>query len=160
MKARRQNAAVAIAAVAALAAAAPAPGQVTTEQRTLTRSAADPFRLTTAPGWPRVVRQELTPAQAGRAARRGSLLYFAQLTDFQLADEESPARVEWLDLDATPFTGAQRPQEALNPFMDDQAIRAVNQFGASPIPQGDGKRARMAFGLTTGDSADNMQRNE
>src|SRR5436305_10744142 len=154
MKARRQNAAVAIAAVAALAAAAPAPGQVTTEQRTLTRSAADPFRLTTAPGWPRVVRQELTPAQAGRAARRGSLLYFAQLTDFQLADEESPARVEWLDIDGSPFEAAWRPQEALEPFTVDQVIRQVNRFDASPIRSRSRRRARLALTLTTGDSTD------
>ena len=36
-------------------------------------------------------------AQGGRDARRQSISYFAQLTDFQLADEESPGRVEFLD---------------------------------------------------------------
>jgi hypothetical protein len=36
-------------------------------------------------------------APAGRDQRRRSLAYFGQLTDFQLADEESPARVEFTD---------------------------------------------------------------
>src|SRR3712207_7004395 len=32
--------------------------------------------------------------------------------------------------------------------------------GASPVPQGDGTRAPMAFALLTGDQSDNQQRNE
>src|SRR5829696_5972526 len=45
------------------------------------------------PGAPRVVRAlPNASATAGRSNRRLSLTYFAQLTDFQLVDEESPAR--------------------------------------------------------------------
>ncbi len=57
------------------------------------------YKLRTAPGEPYATRElSATPvAQPGRAQRRTSLLYFSQLTDFQLADEESPARVEFLD---------------------------------------------------------------
>ena len=44
-----------------------------------------------------VVRDPDGVAQPGRELRRRSLAYFSQLTDFQLADEESPARVEFLD---------------------------------------------------------------
>jgi uncharacterized repeat protein (TIGR01451 family) len=101
-------------------------------------------------------------AQAGRADRRRSLSYFGQLTDFQLADEESPARVEFVEQEPSGFAAsAWRPQEALQPFIIDWSIRQMNLFaGASPVQQGDGSRAPMGFTLLTGDQADNMQRNE
>jgi len=108
-----------------------------------------------------VTRNELAAPAAGRDGRRRSLLYFGQLTDFQLADEESPARVEALDLSSTPFTSAWRPQEALGPQVVDRSIRQMNRFAAaSPIAQAGGSRARMRFVLTTGDSADSQQLNE
>jgi uncharacterized repeat protein (TIGR01451 family) len=105
---------------------------------------------------------DIPDAQPGREDRRRSLSYFGQLTDFQLADEESPARVEFLDQDPSGFAAsAWRPQEALQPFVIDWSIRQMNLFaGASPVPQGDGSRAAMDFALVTGDQADNMQRNE
>jgi hypothetical protein len=127
------------------------------------------YNLRTAPGESYATR-ELSPsasiAQPGRSQRRTSLMYFSQLTDFQLADEESPARVEFLDptsdQDPSQFASAAwRPQEALHPQMVDRLMHQVNQFvPASPVPQGDGSRAHMDFALTTGDSADNQQRNE
>lgn len=93
---------------------------------------------------------------AGRESRRRSLLYFGQMTDFQLADEESPSKVEFLDVSNTPFTAAWRPHEALMPFVIDQSVRQMNLFAdASPI-----SREKMKFVITTGDSADNQQRNE
>jgi metallophosphoesterase (TIGR03767 family) len=113
-------------------------------------------------GWARVVR-ELVPgqAQAGRDTRRGSLTYFAQLSDFQLADEESPARVEFSDNLASSLNAAWRPQEAFDPHTVDSAIRQVNRFtAASPVAQAGGARAQMDFALTTGDNADNQQYNE
>ena len=105
---------------------------------------------------------DIPDAQAGREDRRRSLSYFGQLTDFQLADEESPARVEFLDQEPSGFAAsAWRPQEALQPFIIDWSIRQMNLFaGASPVQQGDGSRAPMDFALLTGDQADNMQRNE
>jgi hypothetical protein len=127
------------------------------------------YKLTTGLGEPYQVR-ELNPgapiADRGRAQRRTSLLYFSQLTDFQLADEESPARVEFLDptsdQDPSQFAAAAwRPQEALHPQMIDRALHQINEFvPASPVAQGDGSRARMALALTTGDSLDNQERNE
>jgi len=132
---------LATAALLAVVAAAPpatpaAPlEKATTSYATIGGDAGSPYsRLTLRPGWKRVVRDDLgaTPRK-GRLARRRSLMYFAQLSDFQLADEESPARAEVLDLAKTPFTSAWRPQEALEPFTVDEAIRQVNRFGSSPI---------------------------
>jgi hypothetical protein len=127
------------------------------------------YGLRFGPGEPYRTR-ELNPgspiAQSGRDQRRRSLIYFGQLTDFQLADEESPARVEFLDptadQDPNGFAeSAWRPQEALHPQMNDLAIHQINAFaGASPVTQGDGSRAQMSLALTTGDSADNQQKNE
>jgi len=135
-------------------------GKTTVEQR-IVPGAEEGFRsLTTGPGEFFVVREEgIGTAQAGRAARRRSLLYFGQLSDFQLADEESPARVEFVD--TGPFGAAWRPWEALNPQIDDAMIRQVNAFAAaSPIPAGDGSRRPMDFTIGTGDLADSQQLNE
>jgi 3',5'-cyclic AMP phosphodiesterase CpdA len=97
-------------------------------------------------------------AQPGRAQRRRSLTYLSQLTDYQLADEESPARVEFVDGAAS---SAWRPWEALAPFTVDRSVRQVNRFApASPVPQGDGSANSMDLALLTGDHADNQQRNE
>jgi metallophosphoesterase (TIGR03767 family) len=157
--------ALAVAATVTAAAHAASPDGFTTEDRSVVAGAPlDPAKprfltLQQGPSWARVVR-ELVPgqAQARREARRRSLSYFAQLSDFQLADEESPARVEFADSLAS---GAWRPQEALGPFTVDSALRQINHFtAASPVQQAGGTRARMDFALTTGDNADNKQYNE
>jgi len=126
---------------------------------------ANPFaQLSPGPGEPYTVREGgIAAAKPGREARRRSLAYFAQLTDFQLADGESPARVEFTDPRAAqgaPTSSAWRPQEEMVAHVTDQAIRQVNSFSASPVPQAGGARAQMGFAITTGDSADNQQRNE
>jgi len=95
--------------VAAPAAAAP-PARTTTSYATIGGDAAAPYsRLKLIPGWKRVVRDELAAPQKGRLARRRSLLYVAQLLDFQLADEESPVRAEVLDIAGSPLQSAWRP---------------------------------------------------
>lgn len=122
-------------------------------------------QLALTPGEPYIVRDgtfEATPsianAQSGRETRRASLAYFSQMTDFQLADEESPARVEFVDQGAS---SAWRPSEALNPFIVDASIRQINEFAdASTVAQGDGTFNAMDLALITGDQADNQQRNE
>ena len=120
--------------------------------------------LTFGPGEPHLTRElaDSRPvAQPGREARRISLAYFGQLTDIQLADEESPARVEFLDAAHAATQSAWRPGEALHPFAFDLAIQLMNEFtDASPVPQGDGSRAPMGFALLTGDLADNQHFNE
>jgi 3',5'-cyclic AMP phosphodiesterase CpdA len=106
---------------------------------------------------------KIPPAQEGRESRRRSLAYFGQMTDFQFVDEESPARVEFVD---APFgqsgpASAWRPAEAFIPFATDASVRQMNRFApASPVPGGNGAGNRMDFVLVTGDQADNSQRNE
>ena len=107
------------------------------------------------------MRADILAPNPGREAGRVSLAYFGQITDFQLADEESLARVEFLDPDPSGVArSAWRPQEAFVVHSVDQSIRAMNRFLSSPVPQGDGTRARMVNAVMTGDLADNMQRNE
>lgn len=99
-------------------------------------------------------------AQRGRERRRRSRAYFAQLTDFQLADEESPARLE-LNWPLLRGSSPWRPQEALMPQTIDFAMRQLNHFTtASPDRGARGRRAPMDFAVLTGDEADNQQQNE
>ncbi|MGH2952217.1 MAG: hypothetical protein ACRDKX_09250 [Solirubrobacterales bacterium] len=149
---------------AALAGAAPARadtlGKTTAEQR-IVPSANPGFRtLGLGPGEGYTVREQgVGAAVGGRETRRTSLVYFGQLSDFQIADEESPARVEFVDFG--PFSSAWRPWEAQNPHIDDAMVRQVNAFaGASPVPDGDGAQATMDFTVNTGDNADSQQLNE
>jgi metallophosphoesterase (TIGR03767 family) len=155
-------AAAALLAASPSAVAAPSMQRTTTSYATIGGDPQAPYsRLRLLPGWKRVVRDDLGAApRKGRLARRRSLLYFAQLSDFQLADEESPARAEVLDIENSIFTSAWRPQEALEPFTVDEVIRQVNRFGSSPIRNRRTRKARLALTITTGDSADNQQINE
>ena len=137
-------------------------GKTTLDQTIVGGDPAEAFQfLRIGPGEPYAVRTDLHEPQARRARKRVSLAYFGQITDFQLADEESPLRVEFLDQDPSgTASAAWRPQEAFVIHAVDQSIRAMNRFLASPVRQGDGSRARMVNAVMTGDLADNMQRNE
>src|SRR6185436_18732869 len=139
-----------------------ADGKSTLEQTIGGGDPAEGFQLLQAgPGEPYAVRAEIASPDPGRQNRRVSLIYFGQISDFQLADEESPARVEFLDPDPSGTArAAWRPQEALQVYEIDQSIRAMNQLTTSPVEQGDGTHAQMANAVLTGDLADNMQRNE
>ncbi len=154
-----------IVATAATAAPSDTEGQTTLEQR-IVPAAPGAYRfLQLGEGEPYTVRQELGTAGEGRAETRTSLIYFGQLSDFQLSDEESPARVEIIDPLSTPlnlpFGSAWRPWEALNPQIDEAMIRQVNQFTAeSPVADGSGARSAMDLSIVTGDSADSQQLNE
>ena len=117
--------------------------------------------LVPAPGESYVVRTAgMGSAKAGRAARRQSLVSFAQLTDPQIADEMSPARVDFVDPAGGAVSAAWRPQEALGTHVLDETIRNVNRNRTSPVRQGDGRRAKVGFAITTGDLPDNQQLNE
>ena len=84
----------------------------------------------------------------GDAAPLGATLAtFAQLTDTHVRDEESPARVPFLDRVPGPYTSTFRPQEAFSTQVLDASVRAVNR-----------ERPQAVF--VTGDITDNAQRNE
>jgi metallophosphoesterase (TIGR03767 family) len=106
------------------------------------------------------VRTTLARANRARAHRRRSLTFFGQITDPQIADEMSPARVELLDPAAGSVSASWRPQEALGPFVFDQVVRNLNANRTSQVRQGNGRRAKLGFSITTGDLPDNSQRNE
>lgn len=104
---------------------------------------------------------QLGVAKAGRDGRRTPISYFGQLTDFQLADDESPLRVEFLDPMGGSYSAAWRPQEALAPFEIDRMMRQFNYFAKNaPAAAGDGSRPKMDFVMNTGDISDNSQYNE
>ncbi len=117
--------------------------------------------LTSVKGEPYVVRRGAgAKARKARTHHRRSLVLFAQLTDPQIADEMSPARVDFADPAGGEIKSSWRPQEALGLQVFDSIVRAVNANRRSPVKQGNGKRGRLAFALTTGDLADNQQLNE
>jgi len=98
-------------------------------------------------------------ARAQSPRQRRSLAFFAHLTDAQLADEMSPARLEY-QRPGGGFLGLWRPHEALGPQTFDQAVRNVNANLLSRTPDAAGARAQVQFALVTGDLSDNHQHNE
>jgi hypothetical protein len=151
--------------LAALAAVALAPASadaVTTLQRTIAPDAGSGYRgLHRASGERYVVRRGAgAPAHAARARSRRSLAFFAQLTDPQIADEMSPARVDFADPAGGEVSAAWRPQEALGLDVFDRTVHAVNASRTSAVAQGGGRHARLQMALTTGDLTDNQQLNE
>ena len=141
-------------------------GKTTAKQRIVPASNDPGFRqLKLGPGEGRMVRQGgIGVAKPGRAARRSSLAYFGQLSDFQLADEECPARVEFVD----PPDGAQLPSMRRGAPRRRSSPRSTTRWCASSIAfaarepdrqSGNGTR-RMDLILGTGDSIDSQQLNE
>jgi metallophosphoesterase (TIGR03767 family) len=142
-----------VAAVHGALAAGAAPPPATTLGGTIADRNRD-GRLDAAAGERRIVRTELGTPQAGRESRRRLLISFVQLTDFQLVDEESPARVELVDRYGGSLDAGYRPQEGLLPFVVEESVQQVRRL-RSPI---DGSAPVLA--IATGDNVDNTQLNE
>jgi metallophosphoesterase (TIGR03767 family) len=89
-----------------------------------------------------------------------NLLAFGHMSDTQICDDQSPARVPFLDkrydVDASWETGsAYRPQERLLPQMGAAMVSSLRNLGAGPATN-----LPLAFTLITGDMVDNAQFNE
>lgn len=126
-------------------------------QTTLDQTIADrdgDNRLETAPGEAYAVREDLGTASPDRARTRRERVFFGQLTDIHVIDEESPLRVEFLDKVGPPFTAAYRPQEALSTQVLDQSVTQLRNT-VSPV-----SHRPLDLAVVTGDSADNTQLNE
>jgi 3',5'-cyclic AMP phosphodiesterase CpdA len=99
--------------------------------------------LARGPGEPLRDRTDL----AGAVGPGRTLATLAVLTDVHVRDEESPARVPFLDRLGGPFSSTFRPQEALSAQVLDAAVRSVNAAHPDAV-------------LVTGDLIDNAQANE
>jgi hypothetical protein len=101
------------------------------------------------PGLARVRRDDLGASSTATTGRR-SLAWLAHLSDFQLVDDESPARLAGLDNPAIP--SGMRAQEAYLP----RAVSAMSRtFARIEAASRD-----FDFGIVTGDCADSAQANE
>ena len=130
-----------------------AAGASSTVDRTIADRDGD-NRLEPAPGDAYLQRDDLGTRTAAGGRAGIPLFTFGQLTDFQLVDEESPARVEFLDKVGPPFTAAYRPQEGTGPQVVDSMVRQMAN-ALSPVTH-----RRIDAVMTTGDNTDNTQCNE
>ena len=94
-----------------------------------------------------------------RLPPKASIINFLQLSDFQMVDEESPGRVEWLDGSQRirrlqPFASAYRPQESLTTQVTEAMVRQARN-SVSPVTA-----APLDLTILTGDNADSQQFNE
>src|SRR4051812_12667022 len=94
-----------------------------------------------------------------RLPQPASILNFLQLSDFQIADEESPGRVEAVDTTQrapglNPVSAAYRPQESLSTQVTEAMVRQARNT-VSPVTG-----ARLSLTMLTGDNADSQQLNE
>ena len=90
-----------------------------------------------------VDRTDLSP----RSRPVKQLALFAQFTDAHVRDEESPARVPFLDRYGPPFNSTFRPQEALSPQVLAATVRSIDALKPQAV-------------IETGDLIDNDQQNE
>ena len=124
------------------------PRAPSTIERTLVDADGD-GRLERGPGEPLRVRRELSGAGGAATAPResGGRATFVQLTDLHIRDEESPARVPFLDRFGDPFSSTFRPHEALSAQVAAASVRAINRLRPEAV-------------VVTGDLVDSAQQNE
>jgi hypothetical protein len=151
---RRLAGLVSMLVVVCVVAPAPATAERTTVQNTiqdedgdnlLEQAAGEPYTIIGAP-------EGFDPSDGE------SLVNFLQLSDFQTVDEESPARVEFLDFTQrgllNPFSAAYRPQESLSTQITEAMIRQAKNVRSELTSE------PLDLTILTGDNADSQQFNE
>ena len=136
-------------------------GKTTLDETIKAASGSGYVALQSGPGESYRVRRHPSAKPTGaRKKERRSLAFFGQLTDPQIADEMSPARVDFLDGAGGELVSSWRPQELFGPQVFDLVVRNLNANRTSTVTDGKGERAKLGFVITTGDLADNQQLNE
>lgn len=115
-------------------------------------------RVAAGPGELRTVLRTPWAGDAAAGGRR-SLVHLAQVSDLQLADVQSPGRLEFLELlrgrpNTESFVPAQRPQEALHARAYDAILRTVGEVRSPETG------TPVDLVVSTGDNLDNAQWNE
>lgn len=111
------------------------------------------------PGESIVVRRELAEPRPDRVRTRRPIVAVLTLADFQLPDEESPLRGEFLDkcFEENPARSGFRPQETVLAHMVNSHIRAANRIIATGSPV---LGAPIDSTFLLGDLAENQHANE
>lgn len=119
----------------------------------LDKALGSPLNARFAIGEPLGMRNDLCREILDPKAAPKTLLFFGQITDAHIVDEESPARLVAAEmyLEKLGVTSAFRPQEDLTPRVLDSMVETMNEIA---------RRTQMDFLLNTGDSLDNAQKNE
>jgi len=138
---------------------------ITTWDQTVQRASYAPSagyqHLVAGPGEPHVIRTDLwpyfNPATMAVAA-------FAQMTDLHIVDDQSPARLEFMDRYADPGAPhyASYPTDSAyrgHEFLSTQVVDAMCQAIAG-IGKGPWSSKPLQFTIVTGDAVDNCQHNE
>lgn len=140
---------------------------VTTVERTISVGAprrsgteATYYSLEGGPGEPHLLRAELGAPEPGERHAPLPVVSLVHVTDLQLADVQSPGRMEFLERRAGrarwgPLVPMHRPQEAMVAHATDALFRAI---GALPPGSLTGQAPELV--VSTGDAIDNRQGNE
>ncbi|WP_329528181.1 TIGR03767 family metallophosphoesterase [Streptomyces sp. NBC_01462] len=118
-------------------------------------------RLVTGPGEPHTIRTDLW-SRFGPPTM--ALAAFAQMTDLHIVDDQSPARLEFMDRYADPGAPhyASYPTDSAyrgHEFLSTQVVDAMCQAIAG-IGKGPRSKRPLQFTVVTGDAIDNCQHNE
>ncbi|MFJ4927185.1 TIGR03767 family metallophosphoesterase [Streptomyces sp. NPDC088736] len=149
---------------AAAASASDAPGATTwdrTVQRESYAQGAGYQRLVSGPGEAHTIRTDLW-SRFGPPTT--ALAAFAQMTDLHIVDDQSPARLEFMDryADAGPPHHASYPTDSAyrgHEFLSTQVVDAMCQAIAD-VGKGPRSGKPLQFTIVTGDAIDNCQHNE
>ena len=103
---------------------------------------------------PWILREDLLRVSDPNFSHKGkSLAYFWQVSDPQLLDQESPCRMEGVNIAPFVVASSYRPQGIYSTHMFDLHVQTARRISdISPRP--------FDFALVTGDIADNAQKNE